>query len=269
MANVHPWQISGKGPRNYELFAVGRHLGALAQRFVEQAPLRPGARVLDVACGTGIVARLAAPKVAPSGQVVGLDINAGMLEVAQKVSLREGLTIVWKQGNATALPFADSEFEFALCQQGLQFISDRIRALREMRRVLAPGGRIGLNVSGAPNQFQVALAEGLSEFVDADVANASLAPFAMRDPAELKALLADAGFREIAVHTLTLERRIEPTQEWLLQYTSALPYADAIAGMPPAARAEMLRDVARKIRRNWATDSFIVPWPVHVTFAER
>lgn len=267
MTQFERWQISGNGPDNYERYAVGRYLGALAQTFVEQMRTTPGSNVLDVACGTGIVARLAARCVVPRGRVAGLDLNPAMLAVAQRLSHEAGLEIAWRQGDVTKMPFADAAFDRVLCQQGLQFFPDKLGALREMRRVLARGGRLGLNVSGAPNRFQVLLAEGLAKFANEAVAKVSLAPFAMTDRAALPALLAEAGFTQITAHTQTLERRFEPTQEWLLQYSSALPYAEAVARIPAMERAQMLREIARGLKAYWRGDCFVVPWEVHFAFA--
>ncbi len=120
--------------------------GPWAQDLVEVAPPRPGERVLDIACGTGIVARTAAGRVGSGGTVVGLDVSAPMLDVARGIAAGEGLSIEWREGSAMKLPFPDSAFEVVLCQQGLQFFPDRAAALREMHRVLGPGGRLALSV---------------------------------------------------------------------------------------------------------------------------
>ncbi|WP_202635762.1 class I SAM-dependent methyltransferase [Rugosibacter aromaticivorans] len=98
-------------------------------------------RVLDVACGTGIVTRQVAPLVGADGQVVALDMNPAMLAVARALPVPPGAAIQWQEGNAMALLFPDGVFDIVLCQHGLQFFPDRAGAVREMRRVLAPGGQ--------------------------------------------------------------------------------------------------------------------------------
>src|SRR5712664_1454339 len=113
----------GSGPEIYERHMVPAIFGPWAVDLVKLAALIPGERVLDVACGTGIVARLAAERVGPMGRVIGLDLNAGMLTVARSASAGTE-NIEWREGNATALPFADKTFELVLCQQGLQFFPD-------------------------------------------------------------------------------------------------------------------------------------------------
>jgi ubiquinone/menaquinone biosynthesis C-methylase UbiE len=107
---------------------------------------QPGERALDVACGTGSVARHVAPLVGAAGQVVGLDISPAMLAVARALPASAGAPIAWQEGNAIRLDLPDDAFELVLCQQGLQFFPDRAAALREMRRVLTAGGRVAISV---------------------------------------------------------------------------------------------------------------------------
>lgn len=263
------WQRSGSQAEFFELYAVPGLFGPMALRLLEHVPLRPGQRVLDVACGTGIVARLAAPRVAPSGRVVGLDLNDAMLAVARGHAPEAGISIDWKQGDASALPFADAAFDAVLCQQGLQFFPDKVGALREMRRVAAQGGVVALAVFGPASRFNTALAEALTERVGTGVAMRSLAPYTLGDSGALRTLVGDAGFGTIEIRTIVLTRRVRPTQEWLLQYSGGTPYSAAIASMDPAARAEMVREIAAKLKGFWDAESFAVPTEVHLVYAQR
>src|SRR5262249_44016318 len=114
---------------------------------VELAHPRPGERILDVACGTGIVARIAAARVGPAGAVGGVDLNPGMLSVARSVMLtdsRSAAPIQWHEASADKLPLPAESFDIVYCQLGLQFFADRAAALREMRRVLGPEERLAL-----------------------------------------------------------------------------------------------------------------------------
>lgn len=267
MSLAEQWQISANASEHYERFAVGGHLRSIAERFLEQLSLRPTDRVLDVACGTGIVARLAAAQIGRPNQITGLDLNVGMLNTAKKLASDAELSIQWTHGDATALPFSASEFDVVLCQQGLQFMTDKARALREMRRVLVPEGTVAINTFGRASAFHVALAECLARYVNASVSKLSLAPFALSDPTALQALVETAGFRKVSLRTLETARRVEPTQQWLLQYSSALPYAGSISAMDPAERAAMLRAIASALKEHWASDSFLVPCEVHFVCA--
>jgi len=269
VAQQEQWQLSGSEPELYELYEVPRLFGPVARRLLEDVPLRAGQRVLDVACGTGLVARLAAPRVAPSGSVVGLDVSEGMLAVARAHAAEVGLAIDWQRGDAAALPFADATFDVIVCQAGLQFFSDKPAALREMHRVLARGRMVALSVFGAPSRYHVALAQALAEHVDAAVAKRVLAPFALGNPEVLDALMRDAGFGAVDIRTAVLTRRVHPSQEWLLHDTAGLPYGSAIAALDAAARAAMLREIAAELRDLWSVDGFVVPVDVQLVYAWR
>ena len=272
MTLAEQWQLAGSGPECYERFAVGRHLRPIAEEFLRRVPVSESDRVLDAACGTGVVARLLCAQVPRPRQVTGLDLNNGMLAVAQRLGDDAGLDIDWRQGDLCALPFEDAKFDLVVCQQGLQFVADKPQALREMRRVLTPSGRLALNVFGAPSRFHAALAQGLAKFAEASAAKLSLAPFGLAKATELRALIGAVGLGDIQLDTVSISRRVEPTQEWLLQYSSALPYAPAVASMSGAARAQMLRGIAAELRDLWvkdaqAGDSFVVPCDVHFVLA--
>jgi ubiquinone/menaquinone biosynthesis C-methylase UbiE len=101
--------------------------------------------VLDVACGTGIVARTAAERLGNHGTVIGLDLNEDMLEVAHTTSSKIYPHIEWRKGDVKEIPFQDSSFDVIFCQQGLQFFPDRLAALREIYRVLKTNGRFVLS----------------------------------------------------------------------------------------------------------------------------
>ena len=141
MSDLEQWQVSGNAPQAYERYMVPTLFTPWAQELLARAALHAGERVLDVACGTGIVARLAAQRVGPSGYVMGVDLNAAMIETARTQTPPAGAPVEWREGDAHALPCADATFDVVCCQQGLQFFPDKPHALREMHRVLGPGGR--------------------------------------------------------------------------------------------------------------------------------
>jgi ubiquinone/menaquinone biosynthesis C-methylase UbiE len=164
--------------------------------------VRSGERLLDVACGTGVLARQAVALVGAGGRVVGLDINANMLTVARA----RGPAVEWHEGNALALPFADHAFDVVVCQQGLQFFPDPGAGLREMRRVLSPGGRLGVAVwctlESSPGHH--ALVRALERHVSPEAARVMSTPFRLGDAQTLHALTAVAELRDVHVR---LEQR--------------------------------------------------------------
>src|SRR5688572_27460540 len=143
MSNGH-WQLEGTAAELYQRYLVPAITTKWAADLLDRARPRSGEAVLDVACGTGVVSRLAARKVG-SAHVTALDLNAGMLAVARAVP-SDGASITWIEGSALDLPFPSASFDLVFCQLGLQFFPDQRRALAEMRRVLRDSGRVALSV---------------------------------------------------------------------------------------------------------------------------
>jgi ubiquinone/menaquinone biosynthesis C-methylase UbiE len=271
MAQQQCWRypMEGNAPELYERCNVPGTFRPLAQLFLEHVGLRTGERVLDVACGTGIVARLAAPQVGLSGTVVGLDLNTGMLDVARAQPSESGATAEWRQGDATALPFADAAFDVVCCQQGLQFFPDKGRALREMSRVLVPGGRLALSVWGGVDPYSAAMAEALARYVSADAAARVLAPYALSDAETVRTLVIDAGFRTVDMRTAVLTRRsIGPPETSIPQGIAGSSYAAAVAAMDPAARTALVRDISAALYAYREGEGFAWPAEVHIVIAQ-
>ena len=163
----------------------------------EAAGIRPGERVLDVACGTGALTAAVAGRVGPDGAVVGLDLNPEMLEVARRKSPR----IDWREAPAEALPFPDATFDAVVSQFGLMFFTDRAAALGEMWRVLRPGGRLAVAVFAAVDETPgyAALADVLDRLFGKAVGDGMRAPFVLGDAGQLRELAAAAGIGDARV----------------------------------------------------------------------
>ncbi|MGH9243305.1 MAG: class I SAM-dependent methyltransferase [Acidimicrobiales bacterium] len=151
---------SGTAAENYERYFVPAIARPVATDLLRAAALKAGERVLDVACGTGVIARLAAERVGSTGTVVGVDVAPDMIEVARTTAATSGLAIEWRQGDAASLPLPDSSFDVVLSQMGLMLFADKPAALSEMRRVLVAGGRLALNTPGTIKRPMEILAEG-------------------------------------------------------------------------------------------------------------
>jgi ubiquinone/menaquinone biosynthesis C-methylase UbiE len=197
------WQLEGNAAELYQRYMVPTSTTKWAEDLVTRAQLRAGEVVLDLACGTGVVARLAAKRVAP-GPVTGLDLNAGMLAVARSMPNGDA-TISWMEGSALDLPFSNESFDVVLCQLGLQFFPDQPKALREMRRVLRPAGRTALTVYGPIERTPGAHAfvRALDTVLGTDASRIKRGEHSFASPGELEALLRDAGFTNIEVRTAT------------------------------------------------------------------
>jgi ubiquinone/menaquinone biosynthesis C-methylase UbiE len=135
-------QVSRSAADVYEEFFVPALFREPAQHVARAADIRRGQSVLDVACGTGVLAREAVRATGNDGNVTGLDRNDGMLAAAKR--LAPGIN--WQPGLAEALPFADRSFDRVFSQFALMFFDDRAAALQEMRRVMKPGGRMHVAV---------------------------------------------------------------------------------------------------------------------------
>jgi SAM-dependent methyltransferase len=200
---------SAASAETYARSAVPTLFGPWAVRLIDRLALRPGIRVLDLACGTGAVTRLAAHRVGAAGRVVGLDISLGMLTVARSGWDRAAPPVDWQLGTALALPYRANAFDVAVCAFGLMFFPDRTRALTELRRVLVPGGRLLVSVWGAEadNPVDALLLTVLRQFADAGASARQAVAHAVRTPAELQGLLDGAGFGTVAVDTCADEHR--------------------------------------------------------------
>ncbi len=182
---------TGSPAEVYEAMFVPALFGQWGDRVAAAAGVGPGQKVLDVASGTGVLACAAAERVGPGGSVVGLDPNEEMRAVAR----RKNSFIEWRDGRAEALPFQDESFDAVVSQFGFMFFEDQPGALREMMRVLRPGGRLAVAVFAALDHSPgyAALADLLQKLFGQQVADAFRAPFTLGDPEQLLALCHEAG----------------------------------------------------------------------------
>jgi ubiquinone/menaquinone biosynthesis C-methylase UbiE/uncharacterized protein (DUF1330 family) len=194
--------IAGEGARRspaevYDMLFVPALFQQWGPIVAGEARIGPGDHVIDVACGTGVLALAALDRVGADGAVVGLDPNPDMLAVARRKSTR----IDWRAGHAEQIPFPDGSFDAVVSQFGLMFFEDRARGLREMMRVLKPGGRSAVAVCDTLDHSPgyAALADMLERLFGSDVANAFRAPFVLGDAKVLRALCATAGIEHAEV----------------------------------------------------------------------
>lgn len=193
--------------------------GPWAQEAVDRAAPRPGEHILDVGCGTGPATRIAARRVAPSGRVVGLDLDPVRLALARSLAAQDGLDIEWFEGSALDLPFAAGSFDVVLCCLTLQFLPDREQGLRELHRVLKPGGRVVASVWRAVEHCPGyhAFSQAMAKMSGKEPA--PMPPFSLGDAGELRRLAEAAGFKGVEVHQETKISR----------FASASGFVEAIA----------------------------------------
>jgi len=223
MTDEQRWHLAGTAPEIYAEHLVPAVFAPWAPVLLDAAAVGIGHTVLDVACGTGVVAAAAAERVGPSGAVTGVDINPGMIAVAARTR-----GVRWAQADAARLPFPDGGFDRVLCQAGLQFVPDRLGALREMGRVLRPGGRVALLVWRALHHSPgfAALADALQAVVGPEAAAVMRAPFVFGDdPRPLVTLLDSAGFGDVDVQARAGTVRFASVEAFVRCQRAASPLA--------------------------------------------
>lgn len=220
------WQVSDDAAEIYEARFIPAIFGEWAPRLADAAAIEPGQRVLDVACGTGVVAREAVQRVGQSGAVTGIDLNPGMLAVARRVAPQ----IEWREGDAAALPFDDESFDTVLCQAALMYFPDRIAALREMGRVVAPWGRVAVQVWGrlAASEGYAVLSEVAERSVGAEAAATLRAPFVLGDLDEVGELFAAAGLEIDSVRSEMGAARFASIGDFVRTEIEGSPIVDRI-----------------------------------------
>ena len=270
MSQRDHWHFDGNPDELYERYLVPAKFGPWAADLVALGAPQPGERVLDVACGTGVVTRLVAPHVGASGKVVGLDLNAGRLAVAESLSSVSGLTIEWREGDVSALPFSDAMFDLVSCQQGFQFFPDRLAALLEMSRVLVSGGRLALNIwrSIEHQPGALAMAKALQRHVSAEAAAFRHTPFALGEAEDIEAPMREAGFCNIVIRPTVKTVRFPSAEAFTMRYISGVaPLARMVSEVDDNARSALLNDVSAALQSYVDTDGLAIPTASHLVTA--
>lgn len=230
----------------FERYLVPTIFGPWSRDLVDTARAAPGDRVLDVGCGTGAAARYAAELVAPGGTVAAIDLNAGMIAHAR--TLCPPGDVDWCEGDVMALPFEDGAFDIVVGNQLLQFLEDKAGALAEMKRVLAPGGRLVLNVycdiELCPGHCAVARA-----VVPYDIdASGILNPYAFGDAVTLGDVIQQAGFRDVSVVRRSMESRFASPEAFVEALAAGGPSVrHALEQLDAAALKQVIEDVTRRL----------------------
>ncbi|WP_246691331.1 MULTISPECIES: methyltransferase domain-containing protein [unclassified Mesorhizobium] len=247
MVDYHHWQLDGSAPELYEKYLVPAITVKWAEDLVGRAQPCAGEDVLDLACGTGIVARLASQRMG-QGHVTGLDLNKGMLAVARTFS-GDGAPIDWVEGSALDLPFPAGKFDLVLCQLGLQFFPDQGRALSEMNRVLSLSGRVALSVFNSiertpgANAFVLALDRVLGP----NSSRIKRGEHAFNEPGELRDLLIGAGLSKAEVRTVVQKVTFPSVLDYVRFQFCATPLAALLGDLTEDDRRETIKTIALEI----------------------
>ncbi len=258
--------ITGTPAEIYEQHMVPAIFARWAPDLVEAAQVRPGGRVLDVACGTGAVTRVLSERVGPQGTVVALDINPGMLAVARTAA--PGRNIEWREGSAVSMALPNATFDNVVCQQGLQFFPDKPAALSEMRRVLKSGGRLALACWRSTEHMPgyLALEQALARRVGPE--KAKLPPFALGDGETIRGLVTDAGFRTVIVRLDAKLIRFHSAEHMVRAVVGGAPtMLGALAEQGEGVLDAIVAEVAQATRDYVDDEGWAIPSISHVVTA--
>jgi SAM-dependent methyltransferase len=236
-ARAAPPPAAAAFPDLYERLLVAPLFRPWAEQLLDALPLAPGQRVLDVACGTGIVARLVRERLGERATIVAVDRSPAMLAVARAIEP----AVEWREGDAVELPLGEDErFDVVLCHQGLQFFDDRLAAVRARRRALAPGGHVGIGVWRSLEEN--GLFHDLGRVAERVLGPVVDARHTFADADALARLLADAGFTDVRVTPSSRETRfaIDAAVLARLNATALVGRSEAERGLDDAERAAMI-----------------------------
>lgn len=239
--------FAGTSMAAYETTLVGPMFVPWGEHLLDQVGVHDGDALLDVACGPGTVARLAAGRVGRSGSVVGCDLSEEMLAIARAKGELDGVPVEYRQCSAESLSVDDDAFDVAVCQQGLQFFGDRAGALRELRRVLRDGGRAGVSVWCEIEVCEpfAALATAIEEVLGADAASGYRGgPWGFGDAQHLEDAMSDAEFTDIEISRDAITVVFEDADH-LIRTLGAAPVGAAVRGLDNEGRGALRRAVEK------------------------
>ena len=235
------WQMDASAPELYERYLVPAITSVWADDLLDRVMLRRGDSVLDIACGTGVVARLAEQR-GHVGRLVGIDLNTAMLGIARLKSP----AVEWIEGSALDLPFDAGSFDLVLCQLGLQFFPDRPVALKEMVRVLKPGGRAGLSVYSAIERTPGAHAfvQALDTFLGPEASRTKRSEHLSCDAQEVGSWLKQAGFDVVEVATVAKQISFPSMSDYVRFQLTATPMAALLKDKDTRERERLITSIA-------------------------
>ncbi len=253
------WDSVAEGWKKWwKIIEVGGQV--VSNRLIELAEIRPGNRVLDVATGIGEPAVTAARKVGPSGKVTAIDLSPAMLSIARERAKQSGLSdiIEFQEADAESLGLPPSSFDAIVCRFGLMFMPDLVSALKTMRGLLAPNGRIAAAVWSSMDRVPAFLIP--FEIVSRETGTpppppGSPGPFSLADTSLLRKKFEQAGFNDIKIESSKMDFKLPSPEEYVdFVRSTAAPLGAMMAGLPAARQEEIWNKVVETARRD-AVDS--------------
>jgi ubiquinone/menaquinone biosynthesis C-methylase UbiE len=270
--DVGGFQLDEPGPSSYHRYLVPHFFAPLADRLLKATRPRSGERVLDLACGTGVVARRVADSVGPAQQTIGIDRNPSMIDFARSRGGQvERSDVEWLVGDAENLPLSDAWADVCYCQQGWQFFADQPAAAGELARVSRTGARLALTMWRAieHNPVFAILVAALDKVVGSEAAATMRAPFAGPDAAVLRQQLETAGFDSIGVRITTLAVRFPSVREFLRREAAGSTLGLALQEEAEQVLASLDRVLERSLEPYVDDDGLVLPMQTWLITARR
>jgi ubiquinone/menaquinone biosynthesis C-methylase UbiE len=256
---------------SYESYMVPSLFAPWATYLVQRANPQLGERVLDIACGTGIVARNVASRVGTLGNVVGLDVNPDMINMARLVAEQEHIAIEWHTSSAEQLPFPDENFDLIVCQFGLMFFTDKHVALKEMHRVLRKSGRAVLSVWQELDQHP--FYQTLHDVSQRHFGKSSVeAVFSLGNSDELRKLLTGSGFRQVEIEPVSITAHFPQPKEFIAWEIDINPAeAPALRNLDKEAQQAIMtaarQDMQSPLEEVMQENQVVLPFHAHIAQA--
>lgn len=247
--------FAGSIPKFYEEYLVPLIFAPYADDLAQRLRVPRGARILEVAAGTGVVTRRLAAALPPDVAIVATDLNQPMLD--QAASIGTSRPVQWQQADALHLPFEAGQFDAVVCQFGAMFFPDKRQAYAEAHRVLKPGGVLLFNVWDRieDNEFADVTTRAMALLFPSDPPRfLARTPHGYNDPAAIRGELRDAGFSApVKVDTLAARSRAASARIVALAYCQGTPLRNEIEARDASRLAEATEAATRALEKDFGT----------------
>jgi len=269
MADIKQWQMSDNAAEYYEQIAARYIIGPWATNLIDASDLQEDEKVLDLACGTGLVSRAAAKRLGPSGHISALDLNSGMLKVAARIGVAGPCKVEWMEGSALDLPIEDGTVDVVLCQQGLQFFPDQPLALSECWRVLRDGGRTCFSIWAGAGPYNEAVSHAVSLHIDDNTARQYQTTRDVPDAESLRQLFENAGFKSVKVTREELFVRLPEIEKFVISHLLGTPISTALQTLSEKDQKQLAKDVALHVKAFADGNDVVVPDRINLVRATK
>lgn len=258
------FQLSGNASEIYENQKVPVMFGPLAEATLKIVPVAQDDAILDVACGTGILARKVRERIGSSARIAGVDLNESMISAARNLTDAYARSCEWHVSSVNELPFEDGDFSRIFCQQGFQFFPDETVALGEMKRVMRPGGLMAMTIWSGPSVLFSVMADALAKYVDKQTATKLLIPFAYEGRETLQGLLTELGFSDTSRTEIAIDRVIENPETSLSMEIMGNPVGPLVAEKGEEAMQRIVEHTLDGLSEYRQGTTLIVPQNSHL-----